>query len=156
MSMYHSYGIGSVHAPEQRRRPPRGASSYSVWKKQLRQWRRNMPKRRGNWRIRLPLALDKCKTAAGECWRFVGRVFRSITACGRHDYLKVDLSTLVGHPLPTDSSCRQDIEFEEVVKALNIGDRIRVLCDDGALVAEKISQTQFELIHCQVMSKLVH
>jgi hypothetical protein len=42
------------------------------------------------------------------------------------------------------------------VKALNIGDRIRVLCDDGALVAEKISQTQFELIHCQVMSKLVH
>jgi len=36
---------------------------------------------------------------------------------------------------------------EELVKVLNIGDRIRVLCDDGFIVAEKISQTQFELIH---------
>jgi len=35
------------------------------------------------------------------------------------------------------------MEFEEVVKVLNIGDRIRVLCDDGVVVAEKISQTQF-------------
>jgi hypothetical protein len=117
-----------------------------------------MPKRRGNWHIRLPLpvALDRCKTAAERYWRFVGRVFRSITARGRHDYLKVDLSTHVGHLLPTDSSWRQNMEFEEVVKALNIGDRIRVLCDDGVVVAEKISQTQFELIHCQVMSELVH
>ena len=117
-----------------------------------------MPKRRGNWRIRLPLqvALDRCKTTAEGYWRFVGRVFRSITARGRHDYLKDDLSTHVGYPLQTDSFCRQDMEFEEVVKALNIGDRIRVLCDDGVVVAEKISQTQFELIHCQVMSELVH
>jgi len=32
------------------------------------------------------------------------------------------------------------MEFEELVKVLNIGDRIRVLCDDGVVVAEKISQ----------------
>jgi len=42
------------------------------------------------------------------------------------------------------------MEFEEVVKVLNIGDRIRVLCDDGVVVAEKISPTQFELIHYQI------
>ncbi len=48
------------------------------------------------------------------------------------------------------------MEFEEVVKVLNIGDRIRVLCDDGVVVAEKISPTQFELIHYQMISGLIH
>ena len=48
------------------------------------------------------------------------------------------------------------MEFEEVVKVLNVGDRIRVLCDDGVVVAEKISQTQFELIHYQMISGLIH
>ena len=117
-----------------------------------------MPKRGGNWRIRLPLpvALERCKTTAEGYWQFVGRVFRSITARGRHDYLKVDLSTHVGHSQLTDSSCWQNMEFEEVVKVLNIGDRIRVLCDDGVVVAEKISQTQFELIHYQMISGLIH
>ena len=42
------------------------------------------------------------------------------------------------------------------MKVLNIGDRIRVLCDDGVLVAEKISQTQFKLIYAQMLSELVH
>ena len=117
-----------------------------------------MSKRRGNGRIKLPLpvALDMCKTTVGRSWQFFRRVFRSITARGRHDYLKVDLSTHVGHPLPKDSSCWQNMEFEEVVKVLNIGDRIRVLCDDGVVVAEKISQTQFELIHYQMISGLIH
>jgi hypothetical protein len=115
-----------------------------------------MSKRRANWRIRLPLpvALDMCKTTAGRSWQFLRRVFRLNTARNQHDHLKVDLITDVSHSLLTDSTCWQNMELEEVVKVLNIGDRIRVLCDDGVIVAEKISQTQFELIHCQMMSNL--
>ncbi|HEY2547785.1 MAG TPA: hypothetical protein VGI46_17065 [Candidatus Acidoferrum sp.] len=48
------------------------------------------------------------------------------------------------------------VEFDEIIQSLSIGDRIRVLCDDGVLVAEKISQTQFELVHSQAMSQLIH
>jgi len=48
------------------------------------------------------------------------------------------------------------MELEEFIQILRIGDRIRVLCDDGVVVAEKISQTQFKLIRCQMMSELVH
>jgi len=48
------------------------------------------------------------------------------------------------------------MELEELIKVLRIGERIRVFCDDGVIVAEKISQTQFKLIHCQTMSELVH
>ena len=55
-----------------------------------------------------------------------------------------------------DSSCRLSAELEKVVKVLNIGDRIRVLCDDGVVVAEKVSQTQFVLIHYQMISDSVH
>ena len=117
-----------------------------------------MSKRRGNGRIKLPLsvALDMYKTTVGRSWQFFRRVFRSITARTRHDHLKVDLITDVSHSLLTASSCRQNMEFEEVVKVLNIGDRIRVLCDDGVVVAEKISPTQFELIHYQMISGLIH
>jgi len=68
---------------------------------------------------------------------FFRRVFRSITARTRHDHLKVDLITDVSHSLLTDSSCRQNMEFEELVKVLNIGDRIRVLCETGLLWPRK-------------------
>jgi hypothetical protein len=117
-----------------------------------------MSKRRENGRIKLllPVALDMCKTTAGRSWQFFRRVFRSITARTRHDHLKADLITDVSHLLPADSSRRQNMEFEEVVKVLNVGDRIRVLCNDGVVVAEKISQTQFELIHYQAISGLIH
>lgn len=50
----------------------------------------------------------------------------------------------------------QWIELNEVIKILRIGDCIRVLCDDGVLVAEKVSQTEFKLIDSQRMSTLVH
>src|SRR5260370_9310435 len=97
-----------------------------------------------------------CKTTMGRSWQFFLRVFRSITARARHDHLKVDLITDVSHSLLTDSSCWQNMEFEEVVKVLNIGDRIPVLCDDGLVVAEKISNTQFNQIHYQMISGLIH
>jgi hypothetical protein len=44
----------------------------------------------------------------------------------------------------------------EFIKTLSIGDRIRVFCDDGVVVAEKISQTQFKEIHVEIMAELVH
>jgi len=50
----------------------------------------------------------------------------------------------------------QPMELKRFVNGLSIGDRIRVLCDDGVLVAEKISETQFKLVHSQMMSKFVH
>jgi hypothetical protein len=52
--------------------------------------------------------------------------------------------------------CGEDIELQEILKTLTIGDRIRILCDDGVLVAEKMTQTQFKLVSAQSMSKLVH
>jgi hypothetical protein len=48
------------------------------------------------------------------------------------------------------------VELREFTRVLSIGDRIRVLCDDGVLVAEKISETQFKVIHAQTMAELVH
>jgi hypothetical protein len=48
------------------------------------------------------------------------------------------------------------VEFGEFLKVLSIGDRIRVLCDDGVIVAEKISETGFKLIHAETTAELVH
>jgi hypothetical protein len=72
-------------------------------------------------------------------------MFQSTTARRRHDQLEVQIG-----------SCQQLIEFNELTNVLRVGERIQVLCDDGVIVAEKISQTQFKLIHCQAMSELVH
>ena len=106
-----------------------------------------MSKGRGMRCIGLALsrALDRCKRTAGRYWRFAGRMFRSTTARRRHDELEVPIG-----------SCQQLIKFDELINVLRVGERIQVLCDDGAIVAEKISQTQFKLIHCQAMSELVH
>jgi hypothetical protein len=47
------------------------------------------------------------------------------------------------------------VELRKFTKTLNIGDRIRVLCDDGLLVAEKVSETQFKVIQTETMAELV-
>jgi len=72
-------------------------------------------------------------------------MFRSTTARHRHDQLEAPIG-----------SCQQLIKFNELISVLRVGERIQVLCDDGVIVAEKISQTQFKLIHFQAMSELVH
>lgn len=72
-------------------------------------------------------------------------MFRSTTACQRLDQLDAQLG-----------SCQQLTKFSELINVLRVGEHIQVLCDDGVIVAEKISQTQFKLIHCQAMSELVH
>ena len=106
-----------------------------------------MSKERGIWRLGLALstALDRCKRIAGRYWRFAGGTFRSTTARRRPDQLEVPIG-----------SCQQLIKFNELIGVLRVGERIQVLCDDGVIVAEKISHTQFKLIHCQAMSELVH
>lgn len=48
------------------------------------------------------------------------------------------------------------VELGQLAKALKIGDRVRVHCDDGLLVAEKISETQFQLIDSEPIAGLVH
>jgi hypothetical protein len=116
-----------------------------------------MSKRCAIWGISLSLlaALDWCKRTAGRYWPFSGGIVWSITPGHRHDQVERAQSTKVGHPVQIDF-CGERIELKEFTKALNIGDRIQVLCDDGVLVAEKISQTQFKLIHAQMLSELVH
>jgi hypothetical protein len=48
------------------------------------------------------------------------------------------------------------VELREFLKVLNVGDRVRVFCDDGILVAEKVSKTQFKLIHAEMLAEMVH
>jgi hypothetical protein len=100
-------------------------------------------------------ALDWCKRTAGRYWTFFGGIIWSTTHGRRHDQVEGVQSTKVGHPEQV-YFCEERIEFKEFLKTLNTGDRIRVLCDDGVLVAEKISQTQFKLIDSQKASELVH
>ena len=106
-----------------------------------------MPKGRGTLRIGFALsrALDMCKRTAGRYWRYASEMFRSTTARRRQDELEV----------PGGSS-QEFIPCNQLINILRVGERIRIFCDDGVIVAEKISQTQFKLIHCQGMSALVH
>jgi len=96
-----------------------------------------MSKRRGVWSISWPLA------AMLHWFKRNVRSFRKEVS-RRRDQFEVARQTN-----------EESIELKEFVKVLNVGDQIRVLCDDGLLVAEKVSETQFELIHSQMMSKLV-
>jgi hypothetical protein len=116
-----------------------------------------MSKRCGLWGVSSSLlnALDWCKRTAGRYWTFFGEIVWSTTPSHRHDQVEGGQSTMVVHPEQVYFRGER-IEFKEFLKTLNTGDRIRVLCDDGVLVAEKISQTQFKLIHSQEASELVH
>jgi hypothetical protein len=116
-----------------------------------------MSKRRGIWGVGLSLlaALDWCKRTAGRYWPFSAGIVWSITRGHRQDQVEGGQSTKVGHPVQIEFGGER-IELKEFTKVLNIGDRIRVLCDDGVLVAEKISPTQFKLIQAQMLSELVH
>lgn len=100
-------------------------------------------------------ALDWCKRTGGRYWAFSCGIIWSSRPGHRHDQVERGQSTKVGHPEQV-YFCGVRIEFKEFLKTLNIGDRIRVLCDDGVLVAEKVSQTQFKLIDSQKASELVH
>ena len=115
-----------------------------------------MAKRYGIWGIGFPLSatLDCCKRTAGRYWRGVRGIVWSIQNGRRSDQFEVARRTNVRAPVQVDF-CGEPIELEEFIEVLRIGDRVRVLCDDGLLVAEKISQTQFKLVHSQMMPKFV-
>lgn len=115
--------------------------------------RQKMSKKRGIWGIRfsLPATLDWCKRTAGKYWRGVS----GVTGGRRNDQFQTAQLNHIKQPLPT-RFCEERIELKEFLKILSIGDRLRVLCDDGLLVVEKISHTQYKLIHSQMMSEFVH
>jgi len=118
-----------------------------------------MSKMRGIRRIGFPflVALDKCKATAAKYWRFATGIAWAVTARRnrRNDPLEVARPMEISHLLQTDS-CHQPMELEDLIDVLSVGDRIRILCDDGVVVAEKTSHTRFELIQCQTMSELIH
>jgi len=105
--------------------------------------------------LSLSAVLDCCKRAAGRFRRFAGRIADKLQTVGRENQFEVAPVINVGHPLHADFAGKR-VELREFTKALSIGDRIRVLCDDGVLVAEKISETQFKVIHAETMAELVH
>lgn len=103
----------------------------------------------------LSAMLDRWKRTAARHWRCVSRIVRPTVGGYGSDPFESVRPVNVGQP-PRIGLCGEDIELKELIRMLNIGDRIRILCDDGVLVAEKISQTQFKLIDSQRMSKFVH
>jgi len=115
-----------------------------------------MSKRSGISGIRSLLAgmLDWCKKTAGSRWRGRDAVWSATDGC-RNEQVETPQLTDVRDALQVDFSGKP-VDLKEFIERLHIGERIRVLCDDGVLVAEKISETQFKLIHSQMMSKFVH
>ena len=116
-----------------------------------------MSKKRGIWAVGLaPSAmLDWYKRTASRYRRFAGRIADKLRTVGRENQFEVAPVISVSHPLHADFAGKR-VELREFTKALSIGDRIRVLCDDGVLVAEKLSETQFKVIHAETMAELVH
>jgi hypothetical protein len=74
---------------------------------------------------------------------------------GRRKQFEVTEVMKVSPPFHADFAGMR-VELKEFTRELSIGDRIRVLCDDGVLVAEKVSETQFRVIHAQTTAELVH
>src|ERR1700757_1360737 len=116
-----------------------------------------MSKRPGSSSISLLLSamLDWCKRTATSYWQGVRGIVRLMSGGCRSDPSEDVRPVNVGQPSRIDF-CGENIELQEILKTLTIGDRIRILCDDGVLVAEKMTQTQFKLVSAQSMSKLVH
>jgi hypothetical protein len=116
-----------------------------------------MSKKYGIWAVGLSLSavLHWCKRTADRYRRFAGRIADRLPMVGREKQLEVAPVRNVSHPLQVDFAGKP-VELREFIKVLSIGDRIRVFCDDGVLVAEKISQTQFKLVQAETMAELVH
>ena len=114
-----------------------------------------MARRRGLGIFGLPLStmLDWCKRTAARYRRFAGA--GQLRIVGREDQFESAQSAKSSQPLYVDFDGDR-VELNEFIKILRIGDRIRVFCNDGVLVAEKISHQQLKLIHVRTMSELVH
>lgn len=119
--------------------------------------RQKISKRRGISGIGLLLSAmqDWCKKTAARYWHHMKGSLWSIRHGRRNDPFERVRQVNVEQPLRIDFG-GECLELKEFVNMLTIGDRIRVLCDDGVVLAEKVSQTEFRLIDAQRMSKLVH
>jgi hypothetical protein len=116
-----------------------------------------MSKKSRIWAVGLSLSavLDWCKSTAGRYRRFARRIADQLRMAGRENQFEVARVMNVSHALYADFGGKR-VELGEFIKVMSIGDRLRVLCDDGLLVAEKTSETQFKLIHAETMTELVH
>ena len=116
-----------------------------------------MSRKSGIQDVSLPpsAVLGWCKRAADRFRLFAGRIVGRSRVVGQENQSEVARAMNVSNPLHVDLAGKS-IELRELAKALRIGDRVRVFCDDGILVAEKISETQFELIQAEPMAQLVH
>jgi len=111
-----------------------------------------MSKRQGIWVVRWPVssALGWWR-AAGRYWRFAAS-----TLDGRQENrFETARTANNSEPFQPDFASER-VELKEFAAALNIGDRVRMFCDDGVLVAEKISQTQFKVLYSETTSERVH
>jgi hypothetical protein len=116
-----------------------------------------MSKKLGIWAVGLPLfaVLNWCMRTAGRYRRLARRIACQLRMIGRRKQFEVKEVIKVSPSFHADFA-GSPLEFREFTRVLSIGDRIRVLCDDGVLVAEKVSETQFRVIHAQAMAELVH
>ncbi len=98
--------------------------------------------------------LEWCKRIVGRYRRFAGGIADQLPIVERENQVTVASVMNVGLPIHVDFAGKR-VELREFIKVLSIGDRIRLLCDDGLLVAEKISETQCKVIHSEMVDKLV-
>ncbi len=115
-----------------------------------------MSKKHGIWMaVPLSAVLDFCKKSADQGRRYVAKLANQLRICRKGNQQDVVQVTKVSCNSPVDFA-GNPVELTEFVKQLSIGARIRVFCDDGIVLAEKISQTQFREIHAETMTELVH
>lgn len=93
-----------------------------------------------------------CKRTVIKCWRFAERVVLSILS---RNHSPKGSTVEAGYGLVVEVG-NERMDLREFASALPVGDRIRVLCDDGIVVAQKVSPTQFKLLDLQIMSESIH
>jgi hypothetical protein len=84
-------------------------------------------------------------TGARELLTGLGNLLGSTMDGLRENQFETARTTNVGQAFHVDFGSGS-VELKEFAKTLKIGDRFRVLSDDGVLLAEKVSQTQFKLL----------
>ena len=101
------------------------------------------------------LGVRSSRTAAGACWRAIAALVRTVVRRRGDDVFEHARLASAEYRFDVDFTGHR-ADFQDLMDALSIGDRLRVLCADGVLVAEKISQRRFKLIHSEMISKLIH
>jgi hypothetical protein len=109
------------------------------------------------WAVGLPLfaVLSWYRRTARRYRRLARRIGCQLRMMGRRKQFEAAEVKKVNPSFYADFAGKR-VELREFTRVLSIGDRIRVLCDDGVLVAEKVSETRFRVIHAQPMAELVH